>query len=43
MLAQAVHVQPELVGKLDLFHDVAHALRGADHAAGLDVRRQVRE
>ena len=39
MLADAEHIQPDLVGVLDLLNEVAQALRGTQRSAGLVVCR----
>ena len=39
----AEDVESELVGELDLFHEVLHAPLWADHVPGLRVRVQLRE
>jgi hypothetical protein len=43
VLADAEDVEAELVGELDLGHQVAHALLGADRATRVRVGIELRE
>lgn len=43
MLAEAEHVEPDLIGQLDLLEQVTQALLGADGPARLGVGRQFGE
>ena len=43
MLADTEHVEPELIGELDLGHQVPHALFGADRATRLGIGVELRE
>src|SRR5690349_11180464 len=43
MLADTVHIEPDLIGELDLLDEITQALRGSDRTTGLRIRGDLRE